>query len=134
MLIFVVTYIYYPPRLTWSYMAKRNTLVHFMAYFYTCPHSTSDKRTFHVYIRRVIDKIVSFFHRIIIYGWIYITSCRYQQQSVVNRKKTFKCKVLQLCDVTVKTLEGRCWWCILSGYKYYSTSAITVKSSDDICT
>ena len=54
--------------------------------------------------------------------------CHYQQQSVVNRKKTLKCKERQTCDVTmtlmtshvgdvvVKTLEDRCGWCILSGY------------------
>ena len=47
------------------------------------------------YIRGVIDKFVSFFHRIIIYGWIYIIFCHNQQQSVVNRKKTLKCKVWQ---------------------------------------
>ena len=100
----------------------------------------------HVNIRGVIDKFVSFFHRIIIYGWIYPIFCHYQQQSVVNRKKTLKCKVRQLCDVSitlmtshvgdvvVKTLEDSCGWCTLSGYKYYSTSAIIVKFSDNIYT
>ena len=95
---------------------------------------------------RGIEKIVSFFHRIIIYGWIYIIFCHYQQQSVVNRKKTLKCKVRQTCDVTmtlmtsyigdvvVKMLEDRCGWCTLSGFKCYSTSAIIVKFSDNICT
>ena len=97
-------------------------------------------------IRGVIDKFVSFFHRIIIYGWIYIIFCHYQHQSVVNRKKTLKCKVRQTCDVTIrlmtshvgdvvlKTLEDRCGWCTLSGYKCYSTSVIIVKFSDNICT
>ena len=97
-------------------------------------------------IRGVIDKFVSFFHRIIIYGWIYIIFCNNQQQSVGNRKKTLKCKVRQTCDVTmtlmtshvgdvvVKTLEDRCGWCILSGYKCYSTGAIIVKFSHNICT
>ena len=99
-----------------------------------------------VHVRGVIDKFVSFFHRIIIYGWIYIIFCHYQQQSVVNRKKTFNCKVRQTCNITmtlmtshvgdfvVKTLEERCGWCTLSGYKCYSTSAIIVKFSDNICT
>ena len=80
-------------------------------------------------IRGVIDNFVSFFNRIIIYGWIYIVFCHFQQQSVVNRKKTFNCKVRQTCDVimtlitshvgdvVVKTLEDRCGWCALSGYK-----------------
>ena len=77
-------------------------------------------------IRGVIDNFVSFFHRIIIYGWIYIIFCQFQQQSVVNWKKTFNCKVRQTCDVimtshvgdvVVKTLEDRCGWCALSGYK-----------------
>ena len=94
-------------------------------------------------LRGVIDKFVSFFHRIIIYGWIYIIFCHYQQQSVVNRKKTFNCKGRQTCDVimtshvgdvVVITLEDRCGWCTLSGYKCYSTSAIIVKFSDIICT
>ena len=79
-------------------------------------------------------------------GGFKIISCHYQQQSVVNRKKTLKCKVRQICDVTmtlmtshvndvvVKTLEDRCGWCTLSGYKRYSTSAIFVKFSDNICT
>ena len=31
------------------------------------------------------------------------------------------------CDVVVKMLEDRCGWCILSGYKCYSTIAIIVK-------
>ena len=60
--------------------------------------------------------------------------------------KTLKCKVLQTCDVTmtlmtshvgdvvVKTLEDRCGWCTLSGYKCCSTSVIIVKFSDAICT
>ena len=73
-------------------------------------------------LRGVIDKFVSFFHRIIIYGWIYIIFCHYQQQPFVNRKKTLKCKLRQTCDVTmtlmtshvgdvvVKTLEDRCGW------------------------
>ena len=72
--------------------------------------------------------------------------CHYQQQSVINQKKTLKSKVRQTCDVTrtlmtshvgdvvVKTLDGRCGWCTLPGYKCYSTSAITVKFSDNICT
>ena len=89
-------------------------------------------------VRGVIDKLVSFFHRIIIYGWINIIFCHYQQQSVVNRKKTLKRKLRQTCDVTmtlmtshmgkvvVKTLEDRCGWCTLSGYKCYFTSAIIV--------
>ena len=97
-------------------------------------------------IREVIDKFVSFFHRIIIYGWIYIIFCHFQQQSVVNRKRTSKCQVRQTCDVTmtlvmshvgdvvVKTLKDRCGWRILSGYKCYSTSAIIMKFSDNICT
>ena len=84
-------------------------------------------------IRGVIDKFVSFFHRIIIYGWIYIIFCHYQQQSVVNRKKTLKCNVRQICDVTmtlmtshvgdvvVKTLEDRCGWCTIS---YMAINAI----------
>ena len=95
-------------------------------------------------IRGVIDKFVSFIHRII-YGWIYTIFCHYQRQSVVNRKKTLKCKVRQTCDVTmmlmtphvgnvvVKMLEDRCGWCTLSGYKWCSTSAIIVKFSDNIC-
>ena len=99
-----------------------------------------------IYVRGVIDKFDSFFHRIIIYGWIYINFCHNQQQYVVYPKKTLKCKVRQTCDVTmtlmtsrvgdivVKTLEGRCGWCTLSGYKCYSTSAIIVKFSDNICT
>ena len=99
-----------------------------------------------VNVRGVIDKFVSFFHRIIIYGWIYIIFCHYQQQSVVNRKKTLKCKVRQTCDVSmtlmtshvgdvvVKTPEDRCGWFSLSGYKCYSTSAIILKFSDNICT
>ena len=38
-------------------------------------------------------------------------------------------------DVVVKTLEDRCGWFSLSGYKCYSTSAIIiVKFSDNICT
>ena len=102
--------------------------------------------TFDIHIRGVIDKFVSFFQRIIIYGWIYIIFCHYQQQSVVNRKKTLKCNVRQICDVTmmlmtshvadvvVKTLEYRSGWCTLSGYKCYSTSAIVVKFSDNIYT
>ena len=98
-------------------------------------------------IRGVINKFVSFLHRIIIYRWIYINFCHDQQQSVVNRKKTLKCKVWQTCDVTmtlmsshvgdvvVKTpLEDRCGWCTLSGHKCYSASAIIVKFSDNICT
>ena len=97
-------------------------------------------------IRGVIDKFVSFFHRIIIYGWIYIIFCHYQQQSVINRKKTFNFKVRQTCDVNmtlmtsyvgdvvVKTLEDRCGWCTLSDCKCYSTSAIIVKFSGIICT
>ena len=97
-------------------------------------------------VRGVIDKFVPFFHRIIIYRWIYIIFCHYQQQYVVNRKKTLKCKVRQTCDVTmtlmasyvgdvvVKTLEDRCGWCTLSGYKCCSTSEIIVKFSDNICT
>ena len=36
-------------------------------------------------------------------------------------------------DVVVKTLKDRCGWCTLSDYKYYSTSAIIVKFSDNIC-
>ena len=75
-----------------------------------------------------------------------IIFCHYQQQSVVNRKKTLKCKVRQTCDVTmtlmtshvgdviVKMLEDRCGRCTLSGFKCYSTSAIIVKFSDNICT
>ena len=94
----------------------------------------------------MIDKFVSFFNRIIIYGWRDIIFCHYQQQSVVNRKKTLKCKVRQICDVTmtlmtshvgdvvVKTLEDGCGGCTLSGYKFYSTSAIIVKFSDNINT
>ena len=95
-----------------------------------------------IHVRGVIDKFVSFFHRIIIYGWIYIIFCH----SVVNRKKRFNCKVRQTCDVTktlmtfhigdvvVKTLEDRCRWCTLSGCKCCSTSAIIVKFSDIIYT
>ena len=61
-------------------------------------------------------------------------------------KKTLKCKIRQTCDVTmtlmtsrvgdvvVKTLEVRCEWCTLSGYKCYSTSAIILKFLDNICT
>ena len=72
--------------------------------------------------------------------------CHYQQQSVVNQKKTLKYKVQRTCDVTmtlmtshvgdvvVKTLEDRCGWYTLSGYNCYSTSAIIVKFSDNICT
>ena len=97
-------------------------------------------------LRGVIEKFVSFFHRIIIYGWINIIFCHYQQQSVVNRKKTLKCKVWQTCDVTMtlmtshvgdvvlKMLKDRCGWTTLSGYKYYSTSATIVIFSDKICT
>ena len=97
-------------------------------------------------IRGVINKFVSFFHRIIIYVWIYIIFCHYQQQSAINRKKTLKCKVRQTCDVSmtlmtshvgdvvVKTLEDRCGWCTLSGYKCYSISAIILKFEDNICT
>ena len=96
------------------------------------------------HIRGMIDKFVSVFHRIIIYGWIYIIFCHYQQQSVVNRKKSLKCKVRQIRDITmalmtshvgdvvVKTLEDRCGWCTLSGYKCYSTSATIVNFSDRI--
>ena len=36
-------------------------------------------------------------------------------------------------DIVVKPLEDRCEWCALSGYKCYSTSAIIVKFSDNIC-
>ena len=98
------------------------------------------------YIRGVIDKFVSFFHRIIIYGWIYIIFCHYQQQSVISMMKTLKCKVRQTCDVTmtlmtshvgdvvVKALEDGCGWCTLSGYKCCSTCAIIVNFSDNICT
>ena len=98
------------------------------------------------HVRGVIDKFVSFFHRAIIYGWIYIIFCHYQQWFVVNRKKTLKCKVRQTCDVSmtlmtshvgdvvVKTPEDRCGWFSLSGYKCYSTSAIFVKFADNICT
>ena len=98
----------------------------------------------------MIDKFVFFClffpHRIIIYGWIYIIFCHYQQQSVVNPKKTLKCKVWQACDVTmtlmtsrvgdvvVKTLEDRRGWCTLPGCKCYSTCAIIVEFSDNICT
>ena len=57
-------------------------------------------------IRVVIDKFVSFFHKIIIYEWIYIIFCRYQQQSVVSRKKTLKCKVWQICDVTMTLMTS----------------------------
>ena len=90
-------------------------------------------------LRGVIDKFVSFFHRIIIYVWIYIIFCHYQLQSVLYRKKTLKCKVRQTCyvsmmlktshvgDVVVKTLEDRCGWCTLSCYKYYSISAVILK-------
>ena len=90
-------------------------------------------------LRGVIDKFVSFFHRIIIYVWIYIIFYHYQKQSAVSRKKTLKCKVQQTCDVSmtfmtshvgdvvVKTLEDRCGWCTLSGYKCYSISAIILK-------
>ena len=39
-------------------------------------------------VRGVINKFVSFFHRIIIYGWIYIIFCHYHHESIVNRKKT----------------------------------------------
>ena len=97
-------------------------------------------------VRGVIDKFVSFFHRIIIYGWSNIIFCHYQQQSLVNQKKTLKCKEWQTFDVTmtlmtshvgdavVKTLEDRYGWCTLSGYKCYSTGAIVVKFSDNICT
>ena len=65
-----------------------------------------------------------------------------KQQSVVNLKKTFKFKVRQTCDVTMtlmtshvgdvvlKTLQDRCGWCTLSGYKCYSTRAIIVKFSE----
>ena len=105
-----------------------------------------DRNSSYNVIRGVIDKFVCFFHRIIIYGWIYIIFCHYHHQSIVNRKKTLKCKVRQTCDVTmtlmtshvgdvvVKTLEDRCGWCTLSGYKCYSTSAIIVKFSDNIFT
>ena len=60
--------------------------------------------------------------------------------SLIGGKKTLKCKVWQTCDVTitlmmshvgdvvVKTLEDRCW------SKCYSTSAIIVKVSDNVCT
>ena len=97
-------------------------------------------------IRGVIEKFVSFFHRIIISGWIHIIFCHYQQQYVFNWKKTLKCKVRQTCDVTmmlmtshvgdvvVKTLEDRCGWGTLSGFKCYSTSAIIVKFSNNSCT
>ena len=37
-------------------------------------------------------------------------------------------------DVVVKTVEGRCGWRTLSGYKCESTSMIIVKFSDTICT
>ena len=80
-------------------------------------------------IQGVIEKCVSFSHRIIIYGWIYIIFCHYQQQSVVNRKKTLKVRQARdvtmtlmtshVGDVVVKTLEGRCGWCTLSGYTCY---------------
>ena len=112
----------------------------------TCLMPMRTAKTQIVMVRGVIDKFVSFFHKIIIYGWIYIIFFHYLQQSVVNRKKTLKCKERQTCDVTmtlmpshvadvvVKTLEDRYGWCILSGYKCYSTSAITVKFSDNICT
>ena len=65
--------------------------------------------------------------------------CHYQQQSAVNRKKTLKCKIQQTCDVSmmlmtshvgdvvVKTLEDRRGWYTLSGYKYYSISAVILK-------
>ena len=61
-----------------------------------------------------------------------------------NLSLTLKCKVRQTCDVTmtlmtshvgdvvVKTLAGTCGWCILSGFKCYSKSAIIVKCSDNI--
>ena len=119
--------------------------VHFIFLFFF--FSFFDKRQkANEYIRGVIDKFVSFFHRIIIYGWIYIIFCHYQQQSVVNRKKTLQCKVRQTCDVSmtlmtshvgdvvVKTPEDRCGWFSLSGYKCYSTSVIIEKFSDNICT
>ena len=56
--------------------------------------------------------------------------------SLIGRKHFKKCKLRQTCDVTmtlltshvanvvVKTLEDRCGWCFLSGYKCYFTSAI----------
>ena len=37
-------------------------------------------------------------------------------------------------DVVVKTLEDRRGWCTLPGCKCYSTSAIIVEFSDNICT
>ena len=85
-------------------------------------HPLHENERSQVIIRGVIEKFISFFHRIIIYGWIYIIFCHYQQQPVVNRKKTLKCKVRHTCDVTmtlmtshvgdvvVKTLEDRCGW------------------------
>ena len=57
-------------------------------------------------VRGVIDKFVSFFQRIIIYKWIYIIFCHNQQQSVVNRTKTLKCKVRQTCDVTLALMTS----------------------------
>ena len=57
--------------------------------------------------------------------------CHYQQQSVVNWKKTLKCKVRQTCDVTmmlmtshvgnivVKTLEDGC-----GGVLYLAINAV----------
>ena len=63
-------------------------------------HKSILKQTMY-FVQGVIDKFVSFFHRIIIYGWIYIIFCHYQQQSVVIWKKKLKCKLRQTSDVTM---------------------------------
>ena len=133
------------PRAT-SYGVYISQLIRFAYAVFGVSSHVADFNTRIQILRGVVDKFVSFFHRIIIYGWIYIIFCHYQQQSVVNRKKTLKCNVWQICDITmtlmtshvgdvvVKTVEDRCGWCTISGYKCYSTCTIIGKFSDNICT
>ena len=54
--------------------------------------------------------------------------------SLIGRKHYKVRQTSHVGDVVVKTLEDKCRWCTLSGYKCYSTSAIIVKFSDNICT
>ena len=91
------------PGLTLTYFTARSNLVPY-AFIWGKGKTMDFSETIVVYdlkLRGVIDKFVSFFHRIIIYGQIYIIFCHYQQQSVIIQKKTLKCKLQQTCDVTM---------------------------------
>ena len=58
---------------------------------------------------------------------------KHQNAKYGKRDVTMTLMTSHVGDV-VKILDDRCGWCILSGYKCYSTSAIIVKFSDNICT